>query len=95
MVSIITTTGELLKTSARERIQKPTVTSEEQKENPSRKRPQYGSTRTYLRERTDPKRTEYGRRIQTDKEEKTRGQCKSQATAGDSLSRRNQMCEPL
>jgi hypothetical protein len=62
-----------LKTSPRQQIQKGAVTSETQKENPSRRLSPYGSTRTYLRERTDQKKAEYDRRIQKDKEEKTRG----------------------
>jgi hypothetical protein len=38
-----------------------TVTSETQKENHSRRCSPYGSTRTYLREKTDQKKTEYRR----------------------------------
>jgi hypothetical protein len=49
----------------------------------------------YLRERTDQKEIEYDRRIQKDKEEKTRGYCKIQTTVRDSSSRRRQMCELL
>jgi hypothetical protein len=59
--------------SPRQQIQKQAVASETQKENPSTKRSPYSSIRTYLRERTDQKKTEYDRRIQKDKEEKTRG----------------------
>jgi hypothetical protein len=70
-VSIITTTEELLKESPRQQIQKRAVTLETQKENPSRRWSPYGSTRTYLRERTDQKRGEYNRRVQNDEEEKT------------------------
>jgi hypothetical protein len=72
-VSIITTTEELLKMSPRQRIQKRTIISKTQKQNPPRRCSPYGSTRTYLRERTDQKKTDYERRIQQDKEEKTRG----------------------
>jgi hypothetical protein len=61
------TTEELLKTSPRQQIQKQAVTLEMQKGNPSRMWSPYGLTRTFLRERTDEKRTEYGRRIQKDK----------------------------
>jgi hypothetical protein len=70
-------------------MQKRAVTSEKQKRNPSRRSSLYSSTTTYLSERTDQKKREYNRRIQKDKEKKTRGQCKIQTAVRDSLSRRN------
>jgi hypothetical protein len=70
-VSIITT-EELLKTSPRQRIQKRGVTSETQKENPSRRSSPCGSNTTYLGENSDQKKTEYYGRLQKDKREKTR-----------------------
>jgi hypothetical protein len=60
---MITTTEELLKTFPRQR-------RNGQVHRRRKKRTlQDGSTRTYLRERIDQKRTEYDRRIQKDKEE--------------------------
>jgi hypothetical protein len=41
------------------------------------------------------KEREYDRRIQRDKEEKSRGQYRTQTTGRDSLSRRSETCELL
>jgi hypothetical protein len=89
----MTTTEELFKTSARQRAQKQAVTSDTQKENPSR-----GDLRTVQPDPTSGREltkrelntTEEYRRI---KKKRTRGKCKMQTTVRDSLSRKGQMYE--